>query len=100
MARQVFRRLARQGRLSSFGFAEDDWSAQSSRIPASTLSPVPSGSDLFRLWGDDFRAGNILLTDSDDIAALIDWEFACDTLKDLKAREYSKTVRYYNEHCF
>ncbi|KAI5854506.1 phosphotransferase [Durotheca rogersii] len=75
VARQIFRRLARQGRLSIFGFAEDNWSAQSSKIPASTLSPAPSVSDAFRLWGDDFRAGNILLADSDEIAALIDWEY-------------------------
>ncbi|KAH6981059.1 hypothetical protein BKA56DRAFT_673502 [Ilyonectria sp. MPI-CAGE-AT-0026] len=76
VARQIFRRLAKQGRLSTFGFAEDDWSAQSAKPTSSTLSPAPSGSDSFRLWGDDLRAGNILLTDSDDIAALIDWEFS------------------------
>ncbi|KAF9876705.1 phosphotransferase [Colletotrichum karsti] len=75
VARQIFRKLAKQGRLSTFGFAKDNWSAQSSKIPASTLSPAPSGCDSFRLWGDDFRAGNILLTESDDIAALIDWEY-------------------------
>lgn len=66
----------KKGRLSTFGFAEDNWSAQSSKILASTLSPAPSGSDCFPLWGDDFRAGNILLTGSDEIAALIDWEYA------------------------
>lgn len=75
VARQIFRRLAKQGRLSAFGFAEDNWSAQSSKIPSSTLSPAPSGSDRFRLWGDDFRAGNILLTDTDAIVGLIDWEY-------------------------
>jgi hypothetical protein len=75
VARQIFRRLAKQCRLSTFGFAEDNWSAQSSKILAPTLSPAPSGSDFFRLWGDDFRAGNILLTGSDEIAALIDWEY-------------------------
>ncbi|KAI5460752.1 phosphotransferase [Mariannaea sp. PMI_226] len=75
VARQIFRRLAKQGRLSTFGFAEDNWSAQSSKIPASTLCPAPPTSSLFRLWGDDFRAGNILLNDSDEIAALIDWEY-------------------------
>ncbi|KAK1766503.1 hypothetical protein QBC33DRAFT_578854 [Phialemonium atrogriseum] len=64
------------GQLSTFGFAEDDWSAQSSKIVPSTLSPAPAGSDSIRLWGDDFRAGNILLDESDDIAAVIDWEFA------------------------
>jgi aminoglycoside phosphotransferase (APT) family kinase protein len=75
VARQIFRRLAKQGRLSTFGFAEDDWSAQSMKSSAPTLSPAPPGSSSFRLWGDDFRAGNILLTDSDEVAALIDWEF-------------------------
>ncbi|CAM1503233.1 Fc.00g080090.m01.CDS01 [Cosmosporella sp. VM-42] len=78
VARQIFRRLAKQGKLSTFGFAEDNWSAQSSKLKleTSTLSPAPVSTNAFRLWGDDFRAGNILLNDSDDIAALIDWEFA------------------------
>ncbi|RFU32457.1 hypothetical protein B7463_g3888, partial [Scytalidium lignicola] len=75
VARQIFRRLAKQGRLSIFGFAEDTWSAQSSNISASLLLPAPSGFDLIRLWGDDFRPGNILLTELDEIAALIDWEY-------------------------
>ncbi|MBE3041544.1 phosphotransferase [Candidatus Bathyarchaeota archaeon] len=75
VSRQIFRRLAIQGRLSTFGFSDDCWSAQSSKIPAATLSPAPSGSNNFRLWGDDFRAGNILLTSADKIAALVDWEF-------------------------
>ncbi|KAL3419901.1 phosphotransferase [Phlyctema vagabunda] len=76
VARQIFRRLAKQGRLSTFGFADDKWSAQSSKINSSTLSPAPSGSDSFRLWSDDLRAGNILLDKSDNIASIIDWEFA------------------------
>ncbi|KAH6697237.1 hypothetical protein F5X68DRAFT_238615 [Plectosphaerella plurivora] len=76
VARHIFRRLAIQGRLSTFGFSDDTWSAQSSEISPSTLLPAPSDSQDFRLWGDDFRAGNILLTESDKIAALIDWEFA------------------------
>ncbi|TDZ35892.1 hypothetical protein C8035_v008347 [Colletotrichum spinosum] len=76
VARQLFRSLARQGRLSTFGFAEDDWSPQSSEFPGLATCPAPSGSNSFRLWGDDFRAGNILLTEADDIAALIDWEYA------------------------
>lgn len=29
VARQLFRRLAKDHRLSNFGFADDDWSAQS-----------------------------------------------------------------------
>ncbi|KAH9224627.1 phosphotransferase [Leptodontidium sp. 2 PMI_412] len=49
VARQLFRKLAKQGRLSTFGFAEDGWSAQS-KSQTSTLSPAPF--------------------------AIIDWEFA------------------------
>jgi hypothetical protein len=75
VARQLFRRLAKQGRLSTFGFAGDDWSAQS-KSRTSTLFPAPCGSSSFRLWCDDLRAGNILLNEADDIAAMIDWEFA------------------------
>lgn len=48
VARQIFRRLAKQGQLSTFGFAEDNWPAPSSKIPAPTLSSAPSGSDFFR----------------------------------------------------
>jgi len=75
VARQLFRKLAKQGRLSTFGFVEDDWSAQS-KSQASTLSPAPSGSSSFRLWCDDLRLSNILLNEVDDIVAIIDWEFA------------------------
>jgi aminoglycoside phosphotransferase (APT) family kinase protein len=73
VARQLFRRLAKDHRLSSFGFANDDWSAQSTSWP-SQLSQAPSNLGSFRLWADDFRPGNILLDDSDDIAGVIDWE--------------------------
>ncbi|KAH6635517.1 phosphotransferase [Chaetomium sp. MPI-SDFR-AT-0129] len=76
VARQIFRRLAKQDRLSSFGFAEDSWSAQSSKMSSSSLSPAPPGSGAFRLWGDDLRAGNMLLRDTDELVAAIDWEFA------------------------
>ncbi|XP_044719873.1 phosphotransferase enzyme family domain-containing protein [Hirsutella rhossiliensis] len=58
VARQLFRRLAKQGRLSSFGFAEDKC----------------SGS--FRLWSDDFRPANILVDENDRILGAIDWEYA------------------------
>ncbi|KAI0127404.1 phosphotransferase [Xylariales sp. AK1849] len=53
VARQLFRRLAKQNRLSKFGFAEDDWSVHSKNARA-TL-PAPDGSGSFRLWSDDFR---------------------------------------------
>jgi hypothetical protein len=74
VARQLFRQLARQGRLSTFGFAEDDWSAQA-RTKTSKLLPAPSNSDSFRLYGDDFRPGNILINDANEVVSVIDWEF-------------------------
>lgn len=72
VARQLFRKLAKQGRLSTFGFAEDDWSADagSSRLPA------PDGSGSFRLWCDDFRPVNVLVDEGDQVLGVIDWEFA------------------------
>lgn len=74
VARQLFRRLAKQGRLSSYGFAEDTWSARSKRARA-TL-PMPDGSGAFRLWCDDFRPANVLVDEDDDVLGAIDWEFA------------------------
>ena len=76
VARQLFRRLAKQGRLSSFGFAEDDWSAYRKSCPATSRLPGPDGSGSFRLWSDDFRPVNILVDEDDDILGAIDWEFA------------------------
>ncbi|KAG4432201.1 hypothetical protein IFR05_012324 [Cadophora sp. M221] len=74
VSRQLFRRLAKDHRLSSFGFADDSWSAQS-KIWSSQLSQAPSNLGPFKLWADDFRPGNILVDSSDDIVAAIDWEF-------------------------
>jgi hypothetical protein len=75
VARQLFHKLAKQGRLSTIGFVEDDWSAQS-KSQTSMLSLAPSGSSSFRLWCDDLWASNVLLNEADDIVAVIDWEFA------------------------
>ncbi len=81
VARLLFRRLAKEGKLSTFGFAEDTWSAQARNSGSATrrtpeaLSPVPSSQGPFRLWCDDLRAGNILLDENERIAAIIDWEF-------------------------
>jgi hypothetical protein len=77
IARQLFLKLAKQGQLSTFGFAEDDWSAQSQvKRHTSMLSHAPSGSGSFRIWCDDLRPSNILLNKEDDIVAVIDWEFS------------------------
>jgi hypothetical protein len=81
IARLLFRRLATQGKLSSFGFAEDTWSAQAKNSGSArqsvreSLTPMPSNQGPFRLWCDDLRAGNILLDENEHIAAIIDWEF-------------------------
>lgn len=74
VARQIFRRLARQGRLAKFGFLEDDWSVQSMHS-RSTL-PAPDNAGCFRLWSDDFRPVNIVVDEDDQLIGAIDWEFA------------------------
>jgi len=74
VARQLFRKLAMRGRLSTFGFAEDNWSARS-KARGPPLPPAPSRSEAFRLWCDDLRPGNMLLNDAGDVVAPIDWEF-------------------------
>ncbi|KAF4471880.1 Phosphotransferase [Fusarium albosuccineum] len=73
VARHLFHSLAKQGRLSTFGFAEDKWSAQSKSSKFTCSSP--NGSDSFRLWCDDLRPANLLLNQDDDVIAAIDWEF-------------------------
>lgn len=73
VARQLFRRLAKQGQLSTFGFAEDKWSARCKYTRATLPAPANSGS--FRLWSDDFRPANILVDENDHIIGAIDWEY-------------------------
>ncbi|KAF7549587.1 hypothetical protein G7046_g8288 [Stylonectria norvegica] len=74
VARQLFRRLAKQGRLSKFGFSDDDWSDSSKHTRAKL--PMPDGSGSFHLWSDDFRPTNVLVDDDDKVLGAIDWEFA------------------------
>lgn len=75
VSRQLFLRLARQGHLSTFGFAQDDWSA-SARAATRPRFQAPDGSNSFRLWCDDFRPSNALMdpAEEDNLAAVIDWE--------------------------
>ncbi|KAI9050394.1 hypothetical protein LZ554_005559 [Drepanopeziza brunnea f. sp. 'monogermtubi'] len=72
-ARQLFRRLAKQGRLSKFGFVDDIWSASSEQTR--TNLPAPDSSASFRLLSGDFRPSNILINEDDEILGAIDWEF-------------------------
>lgn len=78
IARVIFHRLAKEGKLSQFGFEEDAWSAQSRKFCAQSrsLCPAPSGSGDFVLWCDDLRPDNVLLSQAGDIAGIIDWEYA------------------------
>jgi hypothetical protein len=74
VARQLFRRLAKQGRLSTFGFTEDNWFA-SSKDARATLA-APNGSSSFHLWSDDFRPNNVMIDENDEVLGAIDWEYA------------------------
>lgn len=73
VARVLFRNLAKQGKLSRFGFSQDNWSAQSKTTRATC--DAPSASSGFRLWCDDLRPVSFLVDDQNDILAAIDWEF-------------------------
>ncbi|KAL3422329.1 phosphotransferase [Phlyctema vagabunda] len=76
LARLLFWKLARAGKLSTFGFGDDDWSVQSKSHDSSTkLLPAPPQTGTFNLWCDDLRAGNVLLDGNDCIVSLIDFEF-------------------------
>ncbi|KAI3391712.1 hypothetical protein diail_6876, partial [Diaporthe ilicicola] len=76
VSRQLFLRLAKQGHLSTFGFAQDNWSTFAKAATRPRLS-APSGAGSFRLWCDDFRPSNALLdrAEDDKLAGVIDWEF-------------------------
>ncbi|KAG4278908.1 hypothetical protein FPRO04_06229 [Fusarium proliferatum] len=74
VARYLFHSLAKNGHLSSFGFLEDNWSAQSQSLELSCS--MPYGFDSFRLWCDELRPHNVLLNKHNNIAAALDWEFA------------------------
>lgn len=74
VARELFRKLAKQGKLSKFGFIEDDWSASSQYAQSKLMAPDVSGS--FRLWSDDFRPANIVVDEENQVLGAIDWEFA------------------------
>ncbi|OAQ99653.1 hypothetical protein LLEC1_04834 [Akanthomyces lecanii] len=75
IARYLFLKLARAGKLSTFGFTDDTWSAQS-RSSMRGCCTAPSNTGSFRIWCDDFRPANILLHKGRDSGStVIDWEF-------------------------
>ncbi|KAJ4415023.1 hypothetical protein N0V82_007605 [Gnomoniopsis sp. IMI 355080] len=56
VARQLFRKLAREGRLAGEKRVYD--------------------KDVFKLWCDDMRPASVLLDDNDDVVGVIDWEMS------------------------
>jgi hypothetical protein len=61
VARQLFRRLAREGRLTSSSTGENDRHEEEPR---------------FRLFSEDLRPSNVLVDKDDRVVGVIDWEFA------------------------
>lgn len=61
VARQLFRRLAREGRLTSSSTNQDGPPGEESR---------------FRLFSEDLRPSNVLVDKDDRVVGVIDWEFA------------------------
>lgn len=75
IARHLFLKLARAGKLSTFGFMDDTWSAQS-KSDRRGYCRAPSNAGSFRIWCDDFRPANILLHKGrGNGSTVIDWEF-------------------------
>lgn len=63
IARQLFRRLAKEGRLT--GDAEDHDRTSSEQE-----------KEVFKLWCDDMRPTSVLLDDNHDVVGVIDWEMS------------------------
>lgn len=65
VARQLFRKLAREGRL-----ARDEEEGDHGNTTAGQQKGV------FKLWCDDMRPASVLLDDNDDVVGVIDWEMS------------------------
>lgn len=63
VARQLFRKLVREGRLTTDGETYDESAAQRHK-------------EVFKLWCDDMRPTSVLLNDKDDVVSVIDWEMS------------------------
>ncbi|OBT87797.1 hypothetical protein VE02_03113 [Pseudogymnoascus sp. 03VT05] len=61
VARQLYRRLAREGRLTSSSTGENDCHDEGPRV---------------RLFSEDLRPSNVLVDKDDCVVGVIDWEFA------------------------
>lgn len=63
VARQLFRKLAREGRLTEDDEGYEDTAAE-------------RHNEVFKLWCDDMRPASVLLNDNDDVVGVIDWEMS------------------------
>lgn len=63
VARQLFRRLAREGRLAQ-DEQEDNGMA------------ITQQNEVFKFWCDDMRPTSVLLNDNNDVVGVIDWEMS------------------------
>ncbi|KAJ0116685.1 phosphotransferase [Diaporthe amygdali] len=63
VARQLFRRLARDGQLTQDDEHDDNAVAGQQK-------------ELFKLWCDDMRPTSVLLDENDDVVGVIDWEMS------------------------
>lgn len=63
VARQLFRKLAREDQLAQ-NEEGGDGTAEGKQ------------KEVFRLWCDDLRPSSVLLDDNDDVVAVIDWEMS------------------------
>lgn len=63
VARQLFRRLAREGRLAQDEDDKDD-------------TTTAQQNEVFTLWCDDMRPTSMLLNDNNDLVGVIDWEMS------------------------
>lgn len=73
ISRYLFHKLAKEGKFSTFGFADDNWSAKAATVKSSCSAPDMEGR--FRLWCDDLRPDSFLVNECKNIVAAIDWEF-------------------------
>lgn len=64
VARQLFRKLAREGRLTESVEHKGDATTPGQR------------EEVFKLWCDDMRPASVLLDDNSDVVGVVDWEMS------------------------
>lgn len=67
VARQLFRKLARDGRPAG---------NNAGRGTGAAAARARGRGEVFKLWCDDMRPTSVLLDDNDDVVGVIDWEMS------------------------